>query len=56
MKARTHSLPHGRHLARALLIIGGLATALFSARLQASRVKDLTQVEGGRDNQLVGYG
>jgi flagellar P-ring protein precursor FlgI len=24
--------------------------------LQASRVKDLTLVEGGRDNQLVGYG
>jgi len=23
---------------------------------QASRVKDLTQIEGGRDNQLVGYG
>ncbi len=29
---------------------------LITAALHASRVKDLTQVEGGRDNQLVGYG
>ncbi len=29
---------------------------LFSPTLHASRVKDLTLVEGGRDNQLVGYG
>lgn len=28
----------------------------ISAALHASRVKDLTLVEGGRDNQLVGYG
>src|SRR5262245_57141628 len=34
-----------------------LAACLLSAHvLHASRVKDLTQVEGGRDNQLVGYG
>ncbi len=28
----------------------------FGATLSASRVKDLTLIEGGRDNQLVGYG
>ena len=34
-----------------------LAVALLAATaLEASRVKDLTLVEGGRDNQLVGYG
>ncbi|PTX90924.1 flagellar basal body P-ring protein FlgI [Opitutus sp. ER46] len=34
-----------------------VAAALgLSATLHASRVKDLTLVEGGRDNQLVGYG
>ncbi len=32
------------------------STFFLSATLQASRVKDLTIVEGGRDNQLVGYG
>ncbi len=32
------------------------AVLLFPAALFASRVKDLTLVEGGRDNQLVGYG
>ncbi|HEU5081269.1 MAG TPA: flagellar basal body P-ring protein FlgI [Opitutaceae bacterium] len=29
---------------------------ILSAAAQAARVKDLTLVEGGRDNQLVGYG
>jgi flagellar P-ring protein precursor FlgI len=39
-----------------MLLLPALA-ALFSAPvLLASRVKDLTLVEGGRDNQLVGYG
>src|SRR5690349_8007919 len=36
-----------------------LAFALWhslACQLQASRVKDLTLIEGGRDNQLVGYG
>eukprot|EP01031_Cornospumella_fuschlensis_P048246 gene48246-59087_t len=34
-----------------------LAAALCAPALtQASRVKDLTTVEGARDNQLVGYG
>lgn len=30
--------------------------ALFVGQVSASRIKDLTLVEGGRDNQLVGYG
>lgn len=33
-----------------------LLLALLVTALHASRVKDLAQVEGGRDNQLVGYG
>jgi flagellar P-ring protein precursor FlgI len=33
-----------------------LAVAVFATTAHAARVKDLTQVEGGRDNQLVGYG
>ncbi|MBL9211106.1 MAG: flagellar basal body P-ring protein FlgI [Opitutaceae bacterium] len=33
-----------------------LAAGLFPVSLPASRVKDLAIVEGGRDNQLVGYG
>ena len=37
-------------LACAAALIAGLAPA------HASRVKDLTLVEGGRDNQIVGYG
>lgn len=32
------------------------ALQLFSPALSASRLKDLTLIEGGRDNQLVGYG
>lgn len=32
------------------------AAALVATTARASRVKDLTLVEGGRDNQLVGYG
>lgn len=42
-----------RHLR--LLAAAGLTLALAAAA-SASRVKDLTLVEGGRDNQLVGYG
>ncbi len=42
-----------RMLPRFLLSCLALLTA---SALQASRVKDLTLVEGGRDNQLVGYG
>jgi flagellar P-ring protein FlgI len=33
-----------------------LVAALLVPSLRASRVKDISQVEGGRDNQLVGYG
>jgi flagellar P-ring protein precursor FlgI len=33
-----------------------LAVAVFVTGAFAARVKDLTLVEGGRDNQLVGYG
>jgi flagellar P-ring protein precursor FlgI len=43
--------------ARGLLALLGLsALPLFSLSARAARVKDLTLVEGGRDNQLVGYG
>jgi flagellar P-ring protein precursor FlgI len=39
---------------RALLVAG--AGQMTPCALHASRLKDLTLVEGGRDNQLVGYG
>jgi flagellar P-ring protein precursor FlgI len=42
--------PSGARVAAFLLLV------LPALVLQASRVKDLTQVGGGRDNQLVGYG
>lgn len=38
------------------LILLLLAAALAAAPAGASRIKDITLVEGGRDNQLVGYG
>ncbi|PAW67758.1 MAG: flagellar biosynthesis protein FlgA [Opitutia bacterium Tous-C1TDCM] len=39
------------------LLLAALAGALLLAGpARASRLKDLTQIEGGRDNQLVGYG
>ncbi len=41
-------------LSRLLLSLG--FAVLFATSLHASRVKDLAQVDGGRDNQLVGYG
>ena len=42
---------------RSLLHVGVALFFLFSAAgLRASRVKDLAIIEGGRDNQLVGYG
>jgi flagellar P-ring protein precursor FlgI len=45
----------------ALQLFGFLAFSLsalfsFSPSLRAARIKDLTLVEGGRDNQLIGYG
>ncbi|MEO7598423.1 MAG: flagellar basal body P-ring protein FlgI, partial [Opitutus sp.] len=36
--------------------VGLAALTIGLATAQASRVKDLTLVEGGRDNQIVGYG
>lgn len=39
---------------RLVVILGSVA--MGGSPLLASRVKDLTLVEGGRDNQLVGYG
>lgn len=38
---------------RVLAVLGVLAPV---TPLAASRIKDLTQLDGGRDNQLVGYG
>ena len=40
----------------ALLIAAVLAVGAVSPAARASRIKDITLVEGGRDNQLVGYG
>ena len=40
----------------ALVLFSFSLFSLFSPALHAARVKDLTLVEGGRDNQLVGYG
>lgn len=48
-------LPPLRHAARRLVLTAALAAG-FAASLSASRIKDITIVEGGRDNQLVGYG
>jgi flagellar P-ring protein precursor FlgI len=39
-----------------LKLLATLAALAAPLGLQASRVKDLTMVEGDRDNQLVGYG
>jgi len=39
-----------------MLLLAACAALFAPAALLASRVKDLTLVEGGRDNQLVGYG
>lgn len=33
-----------------------LISSVFASALQAARVKDLVAIEGGRDNQLIGYG
>ena len=42
-------------MARCIAVVVLSAIAL-SQLAEASRIKDLTSVEGGRDNQLVGYG
>jgi flagellar P-ring protein precursor FlgI len=44
-----------RMMRRVILPFGAVWLCLASIS-QASRVKDLTQIEGSRDNQLVGYG
>jgi len=38
------------------LILLITALSLFVSTSEAARVKDLSLIEGGRDNQLVGYG
>ncbi len=52
MRTLSNTFSLVRRLA-ALVVFGSL---LFSGVAQASRIKDITSVEGGRDNQLVGYG
>lgn len=43
-------------LALSLFLLGLALLSAFSPSLQAARIKDLTLLEGGRDNQLIGYG
>lgn len=45
-----------RRFQSTLLVVAAALSQFSSTFVYASRVKDLTQVEGGRDNQLVGYG
>jgi flagellar P-ring protein precursor FlgI len=45
------SYPNSRYALTSSLLLLGLVLPL-----SASRIKDITVVEGGRDNQLVGYG
>ncbi|MEO5958829.1 MAG: flagellar basal body P-ring protein FlgI [Opitutaceae bacterium] len=51
-----HQSTQGRAFSRLLFLLGVSAAQLFAPTLHASRVKDLTTIEGSRDNQLVGYG
>jgi flagellar P-ring protein precursor FlgI len=46
----------GRAVVRGGVLLGIFLAPLFTSPVQASRLKDLTLVEGGRDNQIVGYG
>lgn len=55
MNARTH-LPTCRPGRFRAFWLGLFILQFSSASLHASRLKDLTLIEGGRDNQLVGYG
>jgi flagellar P-ring protein precursor FlgI len=41
---------------RTLRVLAMLGALVPATPLAASRIKDLTQLDGGRDNQLVGYG
>src|SRR5690349_2734794 len=45
-----------RRIMRPLLIGALLGLALSASQAHAQRVKDLTQLQGVRNNQLVGYG
>ena len=45
-----------KRIVRALLIGAILGLALAATHVHAQRVKDLTQIQGVRTNQLVGYG
>ncbi len=51
-----HNLSHDHGLSRLLFFSCLFVLLSFSPLLHASRVKDITLIEGGRDNQLVGYG
>lgn len=51
-----HSARRTTHFAFARAFVILVSAFGFCATLHASRVKDLTLIEGGRDNQLVGYG
>ena len=56
MTARMQPLPLLRFALRILVVFSISGFQCFSVSLHASRVKDLTLLEGGRDNQIVGYG
>src|SRR5690242_3369118 len=45
-----------KRIVRAVLIGAILGLALAATQVHAQRVKDLTQIQGVRTNQLVGYG
>lgn len=51
------SPPRRRGMALGWLALLSLAAAFFApSAAEAARIKDITLIEGGRDNQLVGYG
>jgi Flagellar basal-body P-ring protein len=56
MTARMQPLPLFRLTRRWVVLFSLFAFPSFNLSLHASRVKDLTILEGGRDNQIVGYG
>src|SRR3954453_20888356 len=45
-----------KRILRALLIGAILGLAFAATQVHAQRVKDLTQIQGVRTNQLIGYG
>ncbi len=56
MKTRMYLFPRTGLWTRLFFLFSFSALQPFSLSLHASRIKDLTLIEGGRDNQLVGYG